>query len=525
MMEDDLPGAMDDRFLKSPYARANVQGVVVHYLRARLLSGLAGVLFVVLLARHMAVEAYAQFATIAGIAATIGLLSSIGLEKAVTCYLPAGRIQQTSRVLARFIWRVLGLRIALLIAATALLAGAWRLAGNLALADGLLLLVAALVVATNVFQFLALILQCLVQQQTLSRVLIVQWGGRLVLLAALLFFTPGISFRDAIITMAIPEVLGSGVLLIALRRHLRHLIAIDMSLIVPKPHWPPWREVRKLMQHNYGYAWLIAAPQANALIVLVALLLSVPQVAAYGFFTSIVERLRSYLPLQFMLNLAEPVLMASYVRDRDFAALCQRGNLLYQLNVVVLMLLLAWTSVVAPTLARLLTGEKYAAFAWILPLLLAQIALGSCNTILQVVVNCVGRSEILTRSGSVALAAMAASFLALMLSERTMILLLATPLVFEMANSATAIHLLRRAGFAYRWHGLFHLKVAAAGAAAWFVTSQCVAGMTSALAQVIVAGVLCASVFAVSCMLLRIVAPENVLAVKRLLRSRHQATT
>jgi O-antigen/teichoic acid export membrane protein len=520
MNDDANPArAIADRFPGSPYARANVRTVIAHYLRARLLAGMAGVLFVILLARHMEVREYARFATIAGISATLGMLSSIGLEKAVTCYVPQGRIQQSGQRLAHFIWRVLGLRVAVLVAATSVLAGAWTLwADAPALPAALVLIVALWIVAANCFQFQALILQCLVQQRSLSLVLIVQWGSRLTLLAVLLYGVHDLSLRNAMVIMLMPELLGNAVLLIALLRHLRQLAALDTFSVPAQSSWPVWRDVRTLMRHNYGYAWLIAAPQANAMIVLVALILSVPQVAAYGFFASIVERLRSYLPLQFMLNLAEPVLVAGYVRDRNFDELSRRSSLLYKMNVVVLVLLLAWSCVVAPVLTRLLTGEKYAAWAMIFPLLLGQIALGSFNTILQVIVNSVGRSEILTRSGSAALALMGLCFLGIMLSGRGTFLVLATPLVFEIANIATTILLLRRAGFPCKWHGLFHAKVASAGLAAALVTSEVVTGIGSGMLQVVAAALISASVFATACALLRIAERGEIAALKVLLR-------
>lgn len=524
MMNDDAPaaGAIADGFPGSPYARANVRSVIARYLRARLLAGLAGLLFVILLARHMEVKEYARFATIAGIAATIGMLSSIGLEKAVTCFLPQGRLQQTGLLLSRFIWRVLGLRVAVLVAATAMVVGAWSLwTEESAMRGALILLIATWIIATNCFQFLALILQSLVQQGSLSLVLVVQWGSRLVLLAALLHGAHELSLRNAMIIMVVPELLGSLVLLIALLRHLQQLqslVAIDTRYVLPRASWPAWRDVRKLMRHNYGYAWLIAAPQANAMIVLVSVMLSVPQVAAYGFFAGIVERLRSYLPLQFMLNLAEPVLVAGYVRDRNFDELCRRSSLLYKMNVVLLMLLLAWSCVAAPMLTRVLTGEKYAAYAMIFPLLLAQIALGSFNTILQVIVNSVGRSEILTRSGSVALALMGLCFLGVMLSGRATLLLLATPLVFEIANIAVTVKLLHCAGFPYRWHGIFHVKVASASLLAAIAASHAVAGIGSLIVQVLAAAIVAATVFAMACALLRIVEREEMVALKMLLK-------
>jgi O-antigen/teichoic acid export membrane protein len=479
---------------------------------------MAGVACIVLLARHMQVNDYARFATIAGVAATIGLLSSIGLEKAVTCYLPLGRMTQPGPVLGAFVWRVLGLRVAVLLAFTAALAILWPVVGGTgALPGDVAILGAGWIVSTNVFQFLALILQCLVQQTRLSAVLIAQWSIRLAMLAAVLSQASGMSLTTGMIIMAGPELAGCVLLVLALKRHLQQLAASADSTVTAGHAWPIWRDVRKLMQHNYGYAWLIALPQPNAMIVAAALVLAVPQVAAYGFFASIVERLKAYLPLQFMLNLAEPVLIAGYARDHDFTALWQRAGLLYKVNVVLLVLLLAWTAAVAPILTRLLAGERYATFAWLLPLLVAQVAFGSLNTILQVIVNSVGCSAILTRSGSIALGAMVVCFAGGMLAGRSGTLLLATPLIFELANSAVTLHLLDKRGYTCRWDALFHLKVVAAGCFACFSALQ-LKGWANGWLEMFVTGAVALAVFALCGMLLRLMQPVDIATLATLMQ-------
>lgn len=503
----------------SPYGRAHVRGVLTYYFGARLLSGFAGVVCVILLARHLSVRDYAYFATMAGLAATIGLLSSIGLEKAVTCALPQGRMTQHVKVLAAFIWRVLALRAVVLVAATAAVAYGWSMVRrDIVLPHGTVALGAAWIIGTNLFQFLALVLQSLMQQKILAGVLLAQWCGRLTMLATALLGVPGMSLGTAIMIMTVPELAGSALLLIALGSHLKHTSVSGTAATAPGLAWPDWRAVKSLMRHNYGYAWLIAPPQPNAMIVMAALVLSAPQVAAYGFFSSLVERFKAYLPLQFMLNLAEPVLVASYTRDRNFAALWLRAGLLYKANVVLLMLLLAWSGAVAPVLAQLLAGGTYTAYALMLPLLIAQVTLGSFNTILQVIVNSVGRSEVLTRSGSIALALMALCFAASMMVRKADWFLLTTPLVFEIINSAVTVYLLRKTGYACRWDGWFHMKVCGASSVAFLCASHVAPWWNNGWLKVLGVGIVAAGIFALALMLVRVMDQEDAALLKALVR-------
>jgi O-antigen/teichoic acid export membrane protein len=509
----------------TPYTRANVRSVLVHYLCGRLLSGAAGILFVVLLVRHMATPDYARFATMSGAAATLGMLSSLGLEKAVTRFVPEGRLCQSGAALSRFIWLLVGLRLAALFTVTVALIVAWPylFAGTPTVTTGFLLPLAALIISINLFQFLALILQALVQQKTLTRVLVIQWGGRLLLLVTLLFAGLRLDLKQALYIVAVPDAIGSVVLGAAIWHYLRLLRGTDTGAeALPRAPWPAWPEIWKTSRHNYGYAWLITPPQGNAMIVIASFAVAAPLIAAYGFFISIVERIRTYLPLMFLLNLAEPILIAGYIRDRDFQELCRRSHMLYKLNLILLMLLLGWCAAVAPAITNLLTGGKYGAYAFLLPLLFVQVALGSHNMILQIIANSVGRSDILSKSGAVALGAMMLALL-LCLKAGAPLLLFATPLIFEIANIAVTVVLLRRYGFNYSMLAWFHFALALACGAAYFAGREAASAVDHVVLQLGAAGAAATFAFLVVGYALRVVTPTDVFAVKQLLRPRAKA--
>jgi pyruvyl transferase EpsO len=493
---------------------------MVHYLCGRLLSGAAGILFVILLVRHMDTHDYARFATMSGVAATLGMLSGLGLEKAVTRFVPEGRLCQAGPALSRFIWRIVALRVAALLTVTVTVVVSWSyiFAGTPRPTTGFALPLMVLIISINLFQFLALILQALVQQKTLTRVLVIQWGGRLLLLLALLSLGLHLDLKQALYIVAVPDAIGSVVLAAAIGRYLSKLRTSGTDAgAPPRAPWPAWPEVWKTSRHNYGYAWLIATPQGNAMIVIASVFIAAPLIAAYGFFISIVERIRAYLPLMFMLNLAEPILIAGYIRDRDFEELCRRSQMLYNLNIILLMLLLAWCGAVAPALTNLLTDGKYGAYAFLLPLLFVQVALGSHNTILQIIANSVGRSDILSKSGAVALACMMLGLL-LCLRSGASPLLFATPLIFEIANIVVTVWLLRRYGFHYSIQAWFHFALALACAAAYFAARAAASAVDHVMLQLGAAGAAATVAFLLAGYALRVVSPKDIIAVKQLLR-------
>lgn len=509
----------------SPYSRDNVRRGVLHYLLGRGMSAAAGFVTVILLVRHMDVPAYAAYTAILGFCLLAGMLSGLGMERALTRYIPEGVMQHPGPPLIRFVWWTTVARMGVLLLLVCLLYGFWpavaKQFAGLALVPGFPPALAAVLASSAMFQLFSAVMQAMVQQKKLTRILVVQWGGRLAMVLAIIGGGTGVTLEQALWIMAVPDGIGVLVLAWTIHRHLTH--ASGGMHYAPQPgrdrddRWPPWRRVGKLSLDNYGYNLLAALPQGSSMIILAAAMLAAPFVAVYGFYINLIERFRQYLPLQFMLNLAEPVLIAGYVRDRDFARLCHHGRLLYKLNLLLLLPALAWLAAAAAPMTHALTGGKYMEHAWILPVLIAQIALGSHATILQIVVNAIGRSGILTVSGCLALLAMVAAIV-LVLFSGAYSWLVAAPLVYEVVNTLTAAALLGKHGWPYslqwRFHGKALLATAIAWAGAFFASAQ----TGSMPGKVLLAGIAAFALFCLSIVLLQAVGKGDIQTVRNILK-------
>ena len=339
------------------------------------------------------------------------------MERALARFIPEGVMRYAGMPLTNFIRWTCAARLVILILLVLSLYFSWsfvaeRFAG-LSQVKEFPLSLAAVLICSAMFQLFSAVMQALVQQKTLTRILVVQWGGRLGLLMTILAIGPGITLDQALWLMAVPDGIGAVILAWAIHNCLENQRRVTkptpMSEYGKEVSWPPWRQVGRLSLDNYGYNLLAALPQGSSMIILAAAVLATPFVAVYGFYLNLIERIRQYLPLQFMLNLAEPVLIAGYVRSGDFGQLCHHSRLLYKLNLLLLLPALAWFGAVATPLTHILTGGKYTEYAWILPLLIAQIAFGGHATIRQIIINAIGRSGILMVSGCSALVAMGRS--------------------------------------------------------------------------------------------------------------------
>lgn len=438
---------------ENPYGRDSVRRGIFHYLTGRTLSGIASFISIVLLARHMDIESYAGYAALTGVIMMAAALGDLGINPAIARYVPELRVSQPIERLSGFIWWTSLLRLSAVALCTAALYWIWPLIPRLFQSVRLPQFpwsLACYLVANVLFQHFSTILQALVQQKMLAQIMAIQWAGRLLLILLLIHLYFSISVRQALWVMAIPELGGAVAILVFIQRHLSRIRAAHQLTytVMIKATPPQWRTMATLALHNYAYNLMTAPPQGYFMRMMVAALLPAPVVASYGFFTSLVERARRYLPARLIYNLAEPVIVANYIRDRDVGKLVQRAQLLYKINLLVVMPLLAIALVSGTDIARVLVADKFLAYAWLLALLLVQLVIGNHMMPIRLLVNTLGASDVLTKSGLVSLIGMTIST-ALIIAWRKPLALVFTPLVYAAINNLTALFLVRRNGYKY----------------------------------------------------------------------------
>jgi len=511
----------------SPYSRDNVRRGFTHYLLGRGMSAVAGFFTVILLVRHMDMPSYAAYTAILGFCALAGMLAGLGMERALARYIPEGVMRHPGPPLRRFIWIACAARLAVMAVLIVSLQLSWPLLATrfsgLAVAADFPLALAFVLLNSAMFQLFSAIMQALVQQKILTRVMVVQWGGRLVLILALLSGDTGITLEQSLWLMALPDGIGAVILAWTIHKSITGQAGETKADRCDASAWPPWRKVNRLAIDNYGYNLLAALPQSSSMIILAVAFLAAPFVAAYGFYINLLERFKQYLPLQFMLNLAEPVLIANYIHSGDFASLCKHSRLLYKFNLLLLLPGLAWIAAIAQPLTHILTGGKYAEHAWILPLLILQLALGGHATIMQIIVNAVGKSGILTISGCAALAAMGLAIGVALVSAQYP-WLVAAPLAYELVNSLVAVALLGKHGWRYDLQWWFHGKLTLATLGAWLGAVFAGAQIESPAGQVLLAGVVALAIFGLIAALLGVADPDEFHTVRDMLK-RKQGNT
>jgi O-antigen/teichoic acid export membrane protein len=448
----------------SPYTAANLKSGALHYLGGRIASAAATFAAVLLLARYTSVQTYAAFTALTGMASLAVVLAELGLERALGRFIPDGMLHAGRRAVLRLVAAATLVRLAMALALAAAIAAGWatlrQVLGGAALGAFPLELV-PFIAAACLFQHFSVVMQSMMMQKQLTRVMMIQWSMRILLIAAALLATSSIPLSWALWIMTVPELCCAAAFVLVLRRRLGGQGHADED-----PHDPDWRALARVARDNYGYAVLAAPPQGFSMRLFAAALLPTEFVAAFGFFLTLVERGRQFVPVYFLYNLMEPMLVATYLQGRNFAALNARVQTLYKLNSLALLPAVAVLAVVGDAVVGLLAGGRYVGHAWVLCVVVAQVLVGAQALLLQLVLNASGHSRLLVRGAACALGALAALLLCAWMLRPA--LLVFADIVFTVANCAFIVRALARAGLAYGlpWRHLGGAALAAAAAVA-----------------------------------------------------------
>ncbi|HEX7645617.1 MAG TPA: hypothetical protein VF472_25720 [Burkholderiaceae bacterium] len=503
-----------------PYRQEDVRKGALHYLLGRGAAGVAGLAIVLLLVRFMDIANYAAYTALSGLVAVCGIVAGLGMERVVSRYVPEGRLHRRIGELRRFIWNISLMRLTACFVVGAALWLCWpQLSRMLAVSQygAFAPCLAFFIVAETMFQHFSAVLQALVLQKTLTRLLVIQWGGRLLVLAAALMVNPVLGWEQVFWLFTVPELLGVLAFAVVVHRHLREVELGTQPRVEAVGDWPDWGRVGSVGWHNFGFTLLAAPPQGYFMKMITAAFLPAEVVAAYGFFISLAEKVRQYIPMHFFYGLLEPVMIASYLKDGDFEALSARCGLLYKTNLLLMALVIACAAASGESTLAVMAGGKFGDLSWILPLVLVQLTFGSHVVLLQLLLNSIERSQNLIRATVLALpvtlAAMAVAAYAGPIG------LLFTPLLFSLCMNSYIVFRLRRGRFVYRpdWKMIFGISFAALAA---FVPGWALAKAWATGAPLLVLVAVCLLVtllYALALILLNVIKKSELAMLKSLL--------
>ncbi len=373
----------------SIYSKDRALSGALHYLGGRAAAGMASFLTILLMVRFMSTPEYATYTALTGVVMLGASVSSLGLERAVARYVPDGVVNNRPGQVASFIYKVSLYRATAAIIFSLAITLLWQpltsLFGMQQDASVSPAMIAMAVIGSSIFQLQSAIFQSLMRQQLLARLMIAQWGSRLLLTLSFIYVGGDISLPQSVMILAIPEVIGAVAAQLAIGSAVPfHLGASTASRLDQVP-WPGRKDLVEVSGYNYLFN-LLAMPPQGAIMRLVIAALCPPQfVAAYGFFQSLVEKARQYLPTQLLYMLIEPLLIAKFMEHGNMEALRQRTQFLYVMNLLMLIPALALVAGCGESFTAVLTGGRYTEYWWLLIPALIQLVFSS-QIVLQKIV-------------------------------------------------------------------------------------------------------------------------------------------
>jgi O-antigen/teichoic acid export membrane protein len=357
---------------------------------------MASFLTILLMVRYMGTPEYAAYTALTGVVMLGTSVSSLGLERAVARYVPDGVVNNRPGQVASFIYKITLYRAAAAIVFALAITLLWQpltsLFGMQQDANISPAMIALAVVGGSIFQMQSSVFQSLMRQQLLSRVMVTQWGSRFLLTLFFIYDGGNISLPQAMMILAVPEVIGAVVAQVAMSAAVKsHVGASSISQHDHAP-WPDRKGLIGVSGYNYLFN-LLAIPPQGAIMRLVIAALCPPQfVAAYGFFQSLVEKARQYLPTQLLYMLIEPLLIAKYMEHGNVEVLRQRTQFLYVMNLLMLMPALALVAGCGESLTAVLTGGRYTEYWWLLIPALIQLVLSSQIVLQKIVLTALDKT-------------------------------------------------------------------------------------------------------------------------------------
>lgn len=482
-----------------PYQAKIVRRGVWQYLSSRAVQGILSFGVMLMLARYMPVLEYAAYVAATGAATLLAVLSKFGLDRVITRYLPEGRLHASIADLRRFLRNLRLLRLLNVIVLGVVLAACWPLASSWLKLSGDFSMLAAVssFTLTHAFtSFQTINLQSLMLQKGLRNAVTASWLLRFASLLVLLGVTGAVDVRDALWVAAGTEFVGLLWMARVEAHHMQHLEALS-SIEREHAPWPSsWPEIRRFAWHNYRALLTNLPTQGPTLRVLGAIFIPPHMLAAYGFYQTLADNLRVYLPIQLLRNLFEPVIMGKYGESQDFAKLNAQISTMLKLNLLILLPFASWFLVAGDGVIQILTAGKYVKEAWILPASALTIVATSHWVLLIIVANAVDASYRLAWGGMVG-SLVALVVLSLSLPVWGVSSLILTAFLASSSANFVVIRGIRKLGFPYKVDRSCIIRMAfwagAGGLIAWLALQQ--AGLERTLAGVLVAAVVVGGVF------------------------------
>lgn len=337
-----------------------------HFVSGKAISALLTFVILLWLVRLLPVSEYGAYMSFTASLEILIAISGLGLPWLLARFLPELRMHASGAEISAFAVRMqvrIGLSLlAFWVIGMAGVEAALRWAGlsEYLAAARLYLLVIAVECAGRHLRdsFLGSLMQ-----QGHARASLAARQGSFLLLLACGAMVGNLTLLEVVALELAASMIGSTIAFVALRRHLRGLLA--------QPAQAGWRTPRlsamwRTAMQMYGVNLLSLACSPQAFVLLLQRHSGAEAAALLGFLRSLYGIAARYLPATLLFSLIRPKLVSSYVAGGGITELTAQANLLGKLSLLVLMPVVVIAAVDGNTMIAALSGGRFTDSGWLL---------------------------------------------------------------------------------------------------------------------------------------------------------------
>ena len=371
------------------------------FLLGRLAAAALSFVANILIVRMLAEDAYASYATLTGLQLILLLLFSFGIERVMARYAGVGAMNWARRSLLQLVGGGVLLRAATLL----LLAIA-----TIPLADGIAKLLNVpswnqvapvfwvYTIFFGVYEVLQAVAQSFMCQKAIRVSLTVQWGLRVLVVSFYVFFQLPLGLAEVMWIFAATSIIPILVLLPSVLTVIRgRPESVDVEGAEKN-----FRQVLALGGHNY-LEKLASLPSSGAFLrLLAANALPTLATASFGFYQTLWGVFHRHMPTTISMGMLEATVAGRYAMKRDILEIGTVLSVMFKINLLVLIPLVAWLAISGADIVSLLTGGKYVSHAWVLAVITFGLIPAGLWQLLIIHSNAVSRSKVLYRASVLA---------------------------------------------------------------------------------------------------------------------------
>lgn len=342
-----------------PFGLVRAKRALGYFAVGKVLGAALGIVWLVLLARLLPTSDYAGYVTLVAALEVILLLTSLGAYPIAQRYISEAAMPKNASQLFAIFWGSAVYRLLTLLAAGAgLVAWGPEMFGWLGVttAMALIQIYAIVIICEGTARIFDLMFESLLMQGTAQICALSRSGLRLTTCIFFVFAAEEIGLRDIVLAEVLASTIGLGIsIVLATRRVVRRNSDSDFS--------GDAKAITASRMFAFAAPWTLAQMitqiySPDAVKFLVAKVLGVVEVAAFGLAHSLSMVLQRYLPAQLLIGWLRPQIIARFgdrarLRDMMFSA-----NLILKANHFLIAPVIALVFVESDTIIAFVAGDK-----------------------------------------------------------------------------------------------------------------------------------------------------------------------